>query len=42
MFEKYGKVRKVIQYGQYAQDSDSVFGEETHGKVRKSKEKLGK
>ena len=27
---------------QYARDSDSVFGEEILGKVRKSKVKLGK
>ena len=29
MLGKYGKVRKVIQYVQYAHDSDSVFGDET-------------
>ena len=29
MLGKKGQVRKVIQYVQYAQYSDSVFGEET-------------
>ena len=39
MLGKKGKVSKVIQYVQYSQDSDSVFGEETYGNLRKSKEK---
>ena len=39
MLGKKGKVSKVIQYLQYAQDSDRVFGEETYGNLRKSKEK---
>ena len=34
-----GNVRKVIQYVHYARDSESVFGEETYGNFRKSKEK---
>ena len=39
MLGKWGKVRKVIQYVQYAWDSYSVFGEETYENLRKSKEK---
>ena len=39
ILEKWVKVRKVIQYVQYAWDSDSVFGDNTYGTLRKSKER---
>ena len=37
MLGKQDKIRKVIQYVQYARDSDSLFGK-GKGKVKKSQE----